>query len=148
MSRVTKTFDALLELKDSYAVAADAWAQVGGVAQILDLGDGLIEGDIMVDVTAIEVDSDDEDYNIIACISSTADFSSDVYAVSGLMLGSAGTAMFDNLIGDVDMGIGRYRLPFVNEIANGVTKRYLRLYTNVAGTIVTGITYAAYLAKR
>jgi hypothetical protein len=150
MSRVTKTFDADLELKDAGAVVAGgiSYCTVGGVARVLDIGEGLVEGDIIIDVSAAEVDSDDEDYVIFAEVSSVLAFTSDVYALQSISLGSAGTAMGDNLIGDVDMGVGRYRLPFVNEIADGVNKRYLRLGVIVGGTIVTGINFTAYLARR
>lgn len=150
MSRVTKTFDADLELKDAGAIAAagPTYGTVGGVARILDLGDGLVEGDIIIDVSACEVDSDDENYALFAEVSSTANFASDVYALAAIMLGSAGTAKGDNLIGDTDMGVGRYRLPFVNEIADGVTKRYMRFGIQCFGTLVTGINCTAYLAKR
>jgi hypothetical protein len=152
--RMSKTYDDLLELKDAGLVAASAAAQVSSANKILDLGRGTagelagsVEGDIIIDVTACEVASDDEKYIIGAQISSSSTFASDIYEVCSLTLGSAGTAAGDNLAGDVDMGTGRYVLPFRNEIANGEPKRYMRLYTHVSGTIATGINYKAYLAK-
>lgn len=146
--RRRKTFDADLELKDAGLVAASAAAQVESVNKILDLGTGTVEGDIIIDVSAMEVLSDDEKYIIHAEVSSSSTFASDIYAVVSLILGSAGTAEWDNIPGDEDMYIGRYTLPFINEIVNGTPKRYLRLYTEVSGTIETGINYTAYLSKR
>jgi hypothetical protein len=146
--RQNKTFDVDLELKDAGLLAASAACQVDSAAQIVDLGDGLVEGDIIIDVSACEVASDDEKYVIGAQISSSATFASDIYEVCTLPLGSAGTAAGDNLAGDTDMGIGRYVLPFRNEIAEGVKKRYLRLYVTISGTIATGINFTAYLAKK
>ena len=52
-----------------------------------------------------------------------------------------------NIPGSYDMTTGRYFINFRNNIANAVTKRYMRLYTHVAGTIATGINYKAYLSR-
>lgn len=141
--RVTKTYDDLLELKDAGLVAASAAAQVGGVDKILDIGAGDLEGDIIIDATAVEVDSGNEIYTIGAQISDSATFASGIYEVTAIQLGDSVP-----LHGDTDMGVGRYVLPFQNRIADGVAKRYLRIYTTVAGTIATGINFSAYLAKR
>lgn len=143
MAGVTKTYDDLLELKDAGLVAASAAATVGGSAQILDLGAGDLEGDIIIDVSACEVDSGNEIYTIGAQISNSATFASGIYEVASLSLGDASP-----LRGDTDMTTGRYILAFQNRIADGTAKRYLRLYTTIAGTIATGINYTAYLAKR
>lgn len=147
-TRVSKTYDALLELKDAGAITASAAAQVDSAAKIIDLGTGLVEADVVVDISAIEVDSDDEKYTIGIQISSSSSFASDIYEVKQLMVGSAGTAEGDNLGGDTDMGVGRYRVPFTNEIADGVTKQYMRIYVTIGGTIATGINYIAYIAAR
>jgi hypothetical protein len=146
--RQAKTYDVDLELKDAGLVAASAAAQVDSVDQILNLGTGTVLGDIIIDVSAMEVASDDEKYIIHAEVSSESDFASDIYAVCSLILGSAGTAEWDNIPGDTDMYIGRYVLPFRNEIRNGTPKQYMRLYTEVSGTVATGINYTAYLSKR
>lgn len=142
MGRVTKTFDASLELKDAGLVASSAAAEVDSTAKIVDLGAGTVVGDIVIDVTACEVATGDEIYTIGAQISSSATFASDIYEVTSVKLGDA-----TQIPGDVDMVEGRYILPFRNEIFNGTQKRYLRLYTTIAGTIATGINYTAYLAK-
>lgn len=147
-TRVSKTYDSLLEAKDAGAITASAAATVDSVAKILNLGTGLVEGDLIVDISAIEVDSDDEKYTIGVQISSSATCASDIYEVKQLIVGSAGTAEGDNLGGDTDMGAGRYRVPFTNEIADGVTKQYMRVYCTIAGTIATGINYTAYVALR
>ena len=140
---VTKTFDASLELKDAGLVASSAAATVDSSAKIIDLGSGDCEGVIIIDVSACEVASGDEKYVIGAQISSKADFASDYYEISSLILGDA-----TQIPGDVDMVEGRYLLPFQNRIADGTAKQYLRLYTTISGTIATGINYTAYLAMR
>jgi hypothetical protein len=146
--KLSKTFDANLELKDAGLVASSAAATVDSAAKILDLGTGLFEGDIIIDVSACEVASDDEKYVIGAQISSSASFASDVYEVASLQLGASGTAAGDVIPGDTDMTTGRYVLRFRNQIANGTTKRYMRIYTTISGSIATGINYTAYLSKK
>ena len=76
MAGRTKTFDADLELKDAGLVASSAAAQVDSAAQVVDLGAGLVEGDIVIDITACEVASGNEVYNIGAQISSSSSFAS------------------------------------------------------------------------
>lgn len=146
--RPTKTFDANLELKDAGAITASAAGQVDAENQILDLGSGTFEGDVVIDVSACEVDSDDEKYIISMQISDQSDFGSDINDIVSIELGSAGTAAGDNLRGDTDLSTGRYRLPFINQTSDGTTKRYARIYCTISGTIATGINYTAYIAKK
>lgn len=145
---VSKTFDSLLELKDAGLMAVSAACQVDSADKIIDMGAGLFEGDVIIDVSAINTDSDDESYTIGVQISDSATFASGIYEVTHIELGSAGTALGDVLHGDTDMGVGRYILPFRNQIVDGTQKRYLRLYVTIAGTVGTGINFAAYAAKK
>jgi hypothetical protein len=138
----------LYELKDAGLVAASAAAQVGGVNKIIDLGTGIFKGELIVDVSACEVASDDERYCIGLQISDSATFASDTYEVASLILGASGTAAGDVISGDTDMTTGRWVVPFHNMIADGATKRYARLYTTVSGTIATGINYKAYVGVK
>jgi hypothetical protein len=141
------TVDTLLELKDAGLVAASARAQVSGADKIVDLGAGFVQGDIVIDVSAIEIDTADESYDIVAQISSDDDFSDKTKVIErvALHLGAKGTKRTDS---DVDDTIGRYVIPFDNAF-RGTVYRYLSLYTVVAGTVIaTGIDYTAKLAKR
>lgn len=266
----TTSFDSTLVLKDAGLVAASAAATVDDEAKVLDLGQGNVDADVIIDVSACEVASRDESYRIGIQLSSNEDFSDDVYEVENLQLGAvdydlvthinrlddydlsydtpvdglatptSGYATISNSVADLvgatvpalpsltykidikvdgtnyalsvallvtddwdgictklqtalrtatsstetvaiasgkikvtsattgtsstvliakgtrgstvlfgthDMTTGRYVLNFRNNIANMVTKRYMRLYTTVAGTIVTGINYKAYLSR-
>ena len=139
--RPNYTFDALLQFKDAGLVAADAAATVSAAAKIVDLGTGLFAGDMVIDVSAVEIASNDESYEIQVQLSSSASFASDIVQGPSLKLGA-----LETLIGtDVDSLAGRYILPFRNE-QNGTWYRYGRLYTNVTGTIGTGINYTAFAA--
>lgn len=136
------TFDYDLQLKDAGLVAADAAATVGGSAKILDLGEARFDGRVIIDVSAIEVATGDESYRIKAQFSDSATFASGVIGGPQWHLGDSSV-----LIGEsADSATGRYELPFTNEI-NGTTYRYMRLYTDVAGTIATGINYTAFVVQ-
>ncbi|MDY6969346.1 MAG: hypothetical protein SVR08_11940 [Spirochaetota bacterium] len=145
--RISKTYDTLLELKDAGLVAASAAAEVDSAAQILDVGTGMMRGDIIIDVSACEVDTGDESYLVFAQVSSSASFASDIYNVGCMPLGDAAGIATACGAGDVDQVAGRHILPITNVVQDGLAKRYLRLYTVVAGTVATGINYSAYLAK-
>jgi hypothetical protein len=142
-SRPSATFDAALQLKDAYLVAASAAAQVASANKILDLGTGNLRADVIVDVTAIEIASNDERYDLVIQGSSSATFASDIVDLATYPLGA-----LEVLPGDVDSTTGRYRFSFTNE-ANNIRYRYIRLYIVVAGAIAGGggINFTAYLAK-
>lgn len=140
--------DTLLELKDAGLVAASAAAQVDGSDKILDVGSGaILDGDFVVDVSAIEIASNDEHYTIALQGSDNSDFSSVFMALAIIDLGAN-----EVLAGDQDSIVGRYAVPFTNvQLRADGTRlpfRYLRVYTTVAGTIATGINYTARISKR
>lgn len=132
------TFDAELEFKDAGLVAASAAATVDSVAKIVDVGTGLFRGDLVVDVTAIEVASDTEMYDVIVEGSNSATFADTIVPLATLQLGAAVAN-----IRSADDATGRYLLPFRNE-RNGTAYRYLRVYVDVSGDIATGINFIAY----
>lgn len=133
-------FDSALEMKDAGLVAADAAAQVDSAAKIVDLGESRMDGTLIVDVTAIEIASNDERYDICFQVSDSASFASGIVEVAVLSLGA-----HEVLSGDTDSTTGRYELKVHNEV-NGTIYRYARVYTDVTGTIATGINFSAYLS--
>lgn len=140
------TYDTALELKDAGLVASSAAATVSSAAKVLDLGDGFVEGNIVLEVSALEIASNDEKYDIIAQLSPDAAFGTagNIVDKCGLCLCAAEVTLTDST---KDSEVGRFVLPFDNEV-NGTVYRYMRLYTVVAGTIATGINYTAFLARR
>lgn len=147
MAQRNYNFDAAMQLKDAGLVAASAAAQVAGDDQIVDLGIsgggkvGRFEGVVVVDVSAIEIASNDEHYHVIVQVSSSPTFASDIENVAELDLGA--TEVRDG--GALDSITGRYEIPFQTEQAD-VVRQYLRLYTLVSGTVATGINYTAFVA--
>ncbi len=134
-------FDSQLELKDAGLVAASAAAQVDSAAKILDLGLARIDATVVIDVTAVEIASNDERYDIVAQFSNSASFASGIVDGAVLVLGA-----HELLPGDTDSTTGRYELKVTNEY-DGTLYRYMRLYTVVAGSIATGINYSAFLSN-
>lgn len=129
-------------LKDAGLVAADAAGTVGGEAVIGDLGAGLLEGNLIIDVSAIEIADNDEVYKVSLQGSNSATFASGIVDLAILELGA-----LEIIGGDVDSTIGRYIVPFRTE-KNGTVYRYVREYCDVDGTIATGINFTAHLAKK
>lgn len=142
MAGITKTFDYSLYLDDGGSITASAAGEIGGTDKILDLGAGLVEGSVIVDVTELDVDTGNELVTLGVQISSSSTFASDYYQVASLQIGDAAA-----LAGDTDMTTGRYVIPFNNLIKDGTTKRYMRMYWTIAGT-VAGFSATAYLALK
>jgi hypothetical protein len=129
-------YDSDLEVKAAGAVGASA------DGSILDLGTGLVDGFLVIDLTACEVADGDEIYTL----------SMEGSNVAAMTSGSVclGKKVFGNLVVPMDAALstaGRYVIPFRNE-EGGTIFQYVRLSTLVAGTITTGITFSAFIAKR
>lgn len=137
------TYDNAMLLKDAGLVAADAAGTVSAAARILDLGAARLDGRVIVDISAIEVATGDERYDINVQFSSSSSFASDVVQGAGISVGAAATIPGQSAA----TVVGRQEFHFSNEI-NGTTYRYMRVYTNVSGTIATGINYTAYVVQQ
>jgi hypothetical protein len=131
------TFDNATKLRDSANLTASA------DGDILDLGLGLFDGFLVLDVSAVEIASNDEYYTVslegstVAAMTSTSE--------------CLGKAHFGKLVVPQDgnrTAAGRYVIPIRNEV-NGTLYRYVRLSSVVSGTIdTTGMTFGAFLSKR
>lgn len=140
------TLDTLLEMYDDGLLAASAIWEVDGVDKIIDVGAAEWVGEVLVDVSALEIASNDEAYTMVIQGSSDADFGTagNIVELAHLHLGASETKLSDC---DRDDTTGRYVIPVQNTYA-GTTYRYLRGYTAVAGTIATGINFSAWMCKR
>ena len=130
------TYDSALNLRTSASLTASA------DGTILDLGAGLVDGYLVLDVASVEIATGNEIYTI----------SLEGSNVAAMTSGSACLAkkVFGNLVVPMDAALsaaGRYVVPFRNE-EGGTTFRYVRLSNLVAGTIdSTGIVFGAFVAK-
>lgn len=135
------TYDHSTLMKDAGAIAADAAAQVGGSNKILDLGSTVrLRGEVVIQVTAIDVSSGDERYILNLQGSTSSSFASAVVNLASFQFGDSSVTLES-----VDSVVGRYEMPFVTE-QNGVQYRYLRMYTDVNGT-TPSIDYTARIVK-
>ena len=139
------TFDSDLEFKDAGLVAASAAATVDSAAKIVDVGTGLFKGCMLFDVSALEIASNDELYDIVIQGSPDSGFGTDtnIADLAAINLSAAEVKRTDC---NKDDAVGRYKLYFDNE-QNGTFYPYLRVYTVVAGTIATGINYTAFCVQ-
>ena len=141
---VAHTYDTLLQLKDAGAITSSAAATVGGSAKILDLGTGEVRGDLVMEVTALDIVSNDEIYDIVLQGSPDAAFGTagNIVELQAISLSAKEVKRTDC---DRDDTTGRYCMPFSNQFA-GTNYRYVRLYHVIAGT-TPSINYFAVLAK-
>lgn len=109
---------------------------------IIDLGESRVDARVILDVTACEVATGDESYRVEVQVSDSATFASGVFIAALVHFGDS-SVTFES----ADTAVPRRQeVPFTNEI-NGVTYRYVRTFTRVAGTIATGINYSAYMVQ-
>lgn len=130
------TFDALLVLKESAAVAASAAG-----TEKLNIGTGLYKACAIVDVDAITATTDGS-YDIVIQGSTDEAFTAaNVVELASIHLGYSASKRTDS---DKTDAPGRYKIYFDNE-NNGTFYPFVRVYTVVGGTTDASITYAAYL---
>ena len=130
------TYDDDLSLKDAGLLASST------DGSILDLGAGLVDGFLVIDLTACEIATGDEIYTVSLEGSTVAAMTSASVCLA--------KKVFGNLVVPMDAALstaGRYVIPFRNE-EGGSTFRYVRLSTLIAGTIATGINFVSFIAKR
>ncbi len=133
-SQFTYDNDLLLKATGLLAASTDG--------TILNLGTGIVDGFLVLDVSAVEIDTGNEIYTV----------SLEGSNVAAMTSGSVCLAkkVFGNLVVPMDAALstaGRYVVPFRNE-EGGTIFQYVRLSTLIAGTIVTGINFVAFIAKR
>ncbi len=142
MGQRNYNLDVELMLADgAAAVTADGVSQVGGQAVNIQLGPGRFEGVLIIDVSAIDISSADEVYNLILEGASSNAFSA-TEVLTQYALGA--TAVRPH--GAVNSVIGRYEIPFITEQHDTVYD-WVRLYADVGGT-TPSITFKAWIAER
>lgn len=132
-------FDKEAILKDSGAVTASGYGEVDSSAQVVNLGSGLVRGNVILDVSAIKISDKDEAYEIHLMGGNDESFNSEVSLCSKEL--GKGTVMQ----GNVDGKLGRYVLPFQN-FERGIAYPYIRVRHVIAGTSPS-INYTARMEK-
>lgn len=132
-------YDVNLRLKDAGLVASSKAGQIDGADKVLNVGYGVVQGAFVVDVSAIEIASNDEKYDIKLQGGIRQDFAHSYEDLAHIILGAK-----EVLGGDQDSQIGVYAIPFAN-VRKDKLYPYLRLYTEVSGSVATGINFTARL---
>ena len=136
------TLDAatILHKPTTAAITESAAGVVGTTAKILDFGDAVSRMDAKAIIEVAAAGTGTGQKQVINIQVSDDNFAADIYNVGVLELGDAG-----QLVGDTDVGVGRYEIPF-NNLINGTPKRYCRVYATITVTSpVTSLSYIAYL---
>jgi hypothetical protein len=135
-------FDARTAFIEGLTLTASDIVEENSADKILELGDGRVDGVLIVDVSALDIASNDELYRFILQGSNASDFSSGIENLVELELGD--TAVRQGGAGD--SLIGRYELPFQNAQAAAEYK-YVRLNVIIAGTSPS-ITFDSWITIR
>jgi len=134
-------YDAALELKDAGAVTSSGYGTVDEEAAVVNVGEGMVKGRLIIEVSEVEIADNDELYVIHLMGGDDESFTNTV------SLGSIELGANEVLEGNVDSQTGRYEVPFTNE-QNGTIYPYLRVRHVISGTVATGINYKAYMSRR
>lgn len=139
---LNSTMDAATQLKDpGAALTATGAGTVGGAARVVNLGPGYLEGVFVVDISALDVTSADETYDIRLQVSSDPTFATDV-TIAARVVGGASSVT----AGQDVMGVGRMSRLFNNVGEDGAPKAYARVYAVIGGT-TPSLTYAAMITQ-
>lgn len=100
-------------------------------AAIIDLGSGRCDFSVIAEVTALDISSTDESYDLIVQGSNSSTFASGIEELARYRLGATATRA-----GAQSSVVGRYEIDCSNESpVNGTTEyRYCRVLLVVAGT--------------
>jgi len=138
-------FDALLEFQ------ASVTDTTSDNSSVLDLGaigagdneDGVADfgGDVVIDISAIIINDNNESYTFTVVGSDNTDFTTgDQEDLQSMEVGA-----LEILLGDVDSDTGRYILPIRNK-RNTRSYRFIRVELVISGT-TPSITWSAFLSK-
>jgi hypothetical protein len=126
-------------LKDAGAVTSSGYGQVDSEAKTVNLGSGIVRGNVIIDVTALALMDNDELYQLHLMGGDDSSFTNTV-ALATIEIGCKEVTE-----ANLDSKAGRYILPFENE-KNGVIYPYVRIRHSISGTTAS-INYTARLEK-
>lgn len=141
MARRIAPLDAETLFCEDLTLAASDVVQKDAADRILKIGRGRNDFSWVVDVSAIEIASNDEVYTFLLQGSNSATFASGIVNLAMLQLGAT-----EVLLGGAgDSVVGRYMLGVANDMLADYD--YVRLNVIIAGTIAVGITFSSWLTK-
>jgi hypothetical protein len=126
-------------LKDSGAVTSSGYGEVDAAAKIVNLGSGLVRGNLIIEVAAMALQDNDELYQLHLMGGDDSSFTNTV-ALSTVEIGCKEVTE-----SNLDSKLGRYVVPFENQ-KNGVIYPYVRIRHAISGT-TPSINYTCRLEK-
>jgi hypothetical protein len=126
-------------LKDAGAVTSSGFGEVDASAQVINLGSGLVRGNVVIDVSALVMQGNDQLVQLYLMGGDDASFTKTV-ALAQLELGPK-----EVIESNWDSKLSRFIMPFQNE-QGGVIYHYIRIRHVLTGTSPS-INYKAHLAK-
>ena len=132
----SRLYDSALQLEDGGA----AFTSTAFTGFVVDMGTGDWQADLYIDVSAIDVASNDELYTIWAVGQATGTTAIDGVVLGGIQLGALAEPIL------ADSTVGQYVIPLRGSAQLGTNYRYVELYVVCAGTSPS-ITFTAFLTK-
>jgi hypothetical protein len=141
MARRIAPLDVETLFAEDLTLAASDVVQKDAVDRVLTIGKGRSDFTWVVDVTGIEIASNDELYTFLLQGSNVANFASGIVNLGMMQFGAT-----EVLLGGAgDSVIGRYMQSVSNDFL--ADYKYVRLNVIIAGTVATGITFSSWLTK-
>jgi len=132
-------FDTQHVLKDSGEITSTGYGEVDAAAQVLNLGSGLVRGNLILEISRLAMQGNDQTYQIHLMGGDDESFTNTV-SLATLEVGPAETTQDGK-----DSKLGRYVVPFENQ-RNGTVYPYVRVRHVLGGTGPV-INYVARLEK-
>jgi len=134
--------DRNLMFAEDLTLTATGNIQFAAADVIYQLGPGRMDTVLVINVTAVDVSTGNELYDLYLQGSDSATMASNVHILGHLQLGDS-TVLLGGAT--VDSIIGRYELPFQNVVAGSILLDYARMRLVAAGT-TPSITFDAWIA--
>lgn len=134
--------DRNLMFAEDLTLTATANIQFAAADVIYQLGPGRMDTVLVINITAIDISSGDENYNLYLQGSDSATLASNVHVLAHLQVGHSSILLGGATVSSV---IGRYELPFQNVVAGSILLDYARMRLTAAGT-TPSITFDAWIA--
>ncbi len=126
-------------LNDGVLKTASGYGEVDASAKVVDLGEGLVRGNVVIDLFSMALANNDEIYQLHLLGGDDASFTNEV-SLATLEIGAREVAESSK-----DAKLGRYILPFQNE-QNGRIFSFVRIRHFLGGT-TPSVNYVARLEK-
>lgn len=135
-------WDRNLAFAEDLTLTATGNVQFNAADVIFQIGPGRMDSTLVVSVTAIDISSGNELYDLYLQGSDSPTLASNVFTLAHLQLGHSSVLLGGANVSSV---VGRYEVPFTNVVAGTILLDYVRLRLVAAGT-TPSITFDAWIA--